>query len=281
MQLPNSNSFHLERVKLITDNNQNELDKPVVETFKNETMVSLGNNRTDPHLTEKTPTNLKDTLSSIKSIDKALINRDEIKINGKQWRTSKNAVPAKPLNSRNITSHPKRESSNHPMWHKKLKDLHKLGTVNTAKGNGFNGFDVVLVGLPPSYSRLRWDKPRTNTFTTPSFRYMPVGPSPSIFDFFMGLNSISGNFLTNPDGSLTIQTKSTIGSMDQPSDVWNHRLSFDRLVSPATIHRTAMHVMNGERIPREDINATQLYGKLLEPTKQNCACTCGSRNKHR
>lgn len=270
LQLPNSNSFHLERVERIADNNQIELHKPVVETFKNETMISIANKTSNPHLTEKTG---NEPLSSIKSIaDKVAIKNDEMKIHGKQWRTSNHAVPAKPLNLRNIASHPKRESSNHPMWHKNLKDLHKFGSVNSAKENGFNGFDVVVIDLPPSYSKQRYDKPRINTFTSPSFRYMPMGPSPSIFDFFLGLNSISGNLLTDPaemGNEIYFQQ-----SLENPS--WNHRLSFDRFVSPATVHP---NVMNGIRIPRDE-NPTQLYGKLSEPIK-NCTCTCGERNKLR
>lgn len=264
MQLPNGNAFHLENVDRITDNNQKERHQLVVDIFTNETTATTTNDShsvpTGPKISKGKP------LSSIKPIaaDKASINIDEMKVHEKKGRTSKHSVPAKPLNVRTSASHPKRESFNQPMWHKNLKDLHKSGSVNGLHQNGFNGIvDVVVVDMPPSYSRLRWDKPRTSTFTSPSLRYVPIGRSPSIFDFFMGLNSIPGNWAT--ENAIYVQ---------QPG-LQNHRQSYyDRLVSPATI---LQNVMNGERI-QWDENANQWSGISTDSIK-NPICACGERNK--
>lgn len=263
--MPDSNAFHLEGVKPIADKNQNKL-KSVAESFKNETIILLANKTHD--LPEKHSPSLtkseNDLLSSVKAnAEKLSMNKDEMKMHGKTWRSSKYAVPEKPSHLRNIADHPKREST----WHKNFKDLHKvLGSVNGPKENSFNGFDIVLVDIPPSYSRLRWDKPHINSLTSPAIRYVPMKSSPTVFDFFLGLNSLAGNFLTDPD-----ETENGIffqQSLENP--YWNHRLSFDRLMSPPVVHKKAAKVAHGDRIAK-DVNSTQFIDKLTEP------CTCGER----
>lgn len=262
-QLLHLNAFHLDGV-----------NRTVAEALKNETIISPANQT--HNLTEITAPTLQGSEGKPLSGGKPSTKIDEAKIYGKPWRASKHTVAEKSLNSRNIPSHPKpkRESAKHPTWHKNFKDSHKFGSANSANENVFNGFDIVVVDIPPSYSELRWDKPHINSLTSsPSYRYVPGNPSPSIFDFFMGLNSVAGNFLTDPaemENEIYYQQ-----SLENP--LWNRRLSIDRLMSPATIHQKTM--VNGDRIAKE-VNAVQLFGKLSEPIK-NCTCTCGARNRLR
>lgn len=252
----NLNAFHLDGV-----------NRP-----KNETNILLANKTHNS--TEITPSSLTKLegkpLSGIKSntTGKPSTNNDEMKVYGKPWRASKHTVPEKSSNLRKMPGHPKRESVNHPAWHKGFKDLHKLASVNSGKENGFNGFDIVVVDIPPTYS-LRWDKPRINALaSSPSYRYVPMSPSPSIFDLFLGLNSMAGLADSAEEMENEIYYQPSL-----ENSLWNRRLSMDRLLSPPPIHQKAM---NGHRVTKE-VNANQLFGKLSEAMK-NCSCTCGARN---
>lgn len=221
-------------------------------------------------VTEETPHSLRkpnsESISSKRSIlAKSSTKIDEIKLHEKPFRPSnRHTVPEVPKNLHPVASYPKREPVSHPIRH---KEFHKLGSANNAKERNFNAFDMVVIDIPASYSPLRWEEPTLNTFASPDFHYVPMKHLPSIFDFFLGLNSISGNFVTDPK-----EIQNDIYSrqiFENPS--WNHRLSFDKLVSPARVQQ------NGNRFVR-DVNPIQLLSKFSKPIN-NCTCACGCVGK--
>lgn len=254
----------MDGVKNVDENGQKEIlitDKKLIE---NATFDLSANNT---HESTVAP-----LIGLIKSNDEKPSNRHvETKIIEKPWRPSKYSVPEKTSSQRTTSSHQKRDTVTHPTWHKISKELHKSGVTNNAKGNSLNGFDVLLVDIPSSYSpRIRWGKPRMNAFTSPSLRYVPFNRSPTIFDLLLGFDSAAENMLTEPaeiEKELLIQQ-----SLDNP--YWNQRLSFGRSVNPAI---NPLRASNVDRV-RKDVNVTQMFGKSTDSVK-SCTCTCGEGTK--
>ncbi|XP_037030523.1 uncharacterized protein LOC119070340 [Bradysia coprophila] len=264
-QMLDLNAFHLDGVKK-DGKNLKSVHSPYEEPFH--TTTSTDTISSSPNVSDSKP------LSSAKSnADKPHIKiTDETKVqdHDKPWPTAKNTVSEKSSNVLKIGSHPKRQSINHPTWHKVLKEPHRFSTFENSGENGLHGFDVVVVDIPSSYSRMRWEKPRENSFATPSLRYAPITRSPSIFDLLLGLDSISENVLTEPAGmgdEVYYQQSS-----DNPP--WNRHLSFDRLLNPTVTQQKAM---NGNRFSK-DVSLANFFGKSAEPAK-NCTCICEERKK--
>ncbi|KAG4067254.1 hypothetical protein HA402_000245 [Bradysia odoriphaga] len=263
-QLPDSCAFYLDGVKK-DGKNLKSVHSPYQESFHTTTStetISSSPNASDskPHSSAKS----NPEKPHIKIIDKTNVHD-----NDKPWPTAKNSVAEKSSNSLKIASHPKRQSIN--QWHKISKEPHRFSSFETSGENGLHGFDVVVVDIPSSYSRMRWEKPRVNSFAPPSLRYAPITRSPSILDLLLGLDSISEIVPTEPAGmgnEVYYQQ-----SFDNPS--WNRHLSFDRLLSPTVTQQKAM---NGNRFSK-DVSVANFFGKSAEPTK-NCTCICEERKKY-
>lgn len=252
------NAFHLDGVKRIDGKNLKPVHNPYQEAFH--TNIS-----TEPILSSLNTSESKPS-SNEKSNAEKLHNKisDQTKVHDKPWAT----VSDKSSNLQKTSSHPKRQSINHPTWHKISKEPYKFNAVDNS---GLHGFDVVVVDIPSSNSGIRWENQRLNSFGSPSLRYGPFTRSPSLFDLLFGLDSISENRLPEPAGmenAVYLQQ-----SLDDPS--WNRHLSFGKLLNP---YVTQQKAMAGNRFSK-DLSTSKFFGKLTEPSAKNCTCICEERKK--
>lgn len=248
------NAFHLDGIQKFDGESPRPVHSPTQESSHNTSTVTISSLDASEH---------KPLSSKIPNDEKLHVKiNDQTKLHDKPWA----AVPQKSSNLLKTASHPKRQTINHPAWHKIQKEPRKFSTIDNS---GLHGIDVVVVDIPSTYSRMRWEKPRLNSLPPPSLRYAPYSHSPSLFDLLFGLDSISQNIPSEPAGmEKEVYFKQ---SLDSPS--WNRQLSFGRLSDYPTIIQQKAMIGNGIS---KDVSATNLLGKSTERGR-NCTCICEER----